>query len=390
MRIKRNIVLMCCISLLQGMVFYGPIATLYRQAAGLGIFQITLIESICLALSVALELPWGLVADRIGYRRTMLLCCLLYFLSKLVFWRADRFSLFLLERVMLAVVISGLSGVDVSVIWLSCEEQDAQRIFGLTNSLGTAGLLLAAGCYSLFIGGNYRLAGLLTCCSYGLAALLAFGLREVRPPARRRTGQLSDFTALLRSTLRDPALWMLLLGAALFGETHQTVTVFLNQLQYVRAGMSDRLIGVVYAAVTLAGLCGGLSARLTRGPGPRRSGALLCGGGALACLTLALTRSPLLSAAAVVLLRVCFSLFQPLQTDLQNRMVRTGDRATALSINAVLGDGVAILTNLSFGAVADRSLTAALLCGAGFCLGALLLWRAALRGRTCRPDPQTE
>ena len=84
--------------------------------------------------------------------------------------------------------------------------------------------------------------------------------------------------------------------------------------------MSDRLIGVVYAAVTLAGLCGGLSARLTRGPGPRRSGALLCGGGALACLTLALTRSPLLSAAAVVLLRVCFSLFQPLQTDLQNRM----------------------------------------------------------------------
>ena len=56
------------------------------------------------------------------------------------------------------------------------------------------------------------------------------------------------------------------------------------------------------------------------------------------------------------------------------------------SINAVLGDGVAILTNLSFGAVADRSLTAALLCGAGFCLGALLLWRAALRGRTCKPN----
>lgn len=31
---KRNIRLMYAIALLQGMVFYGPIATLYRQTAG--------------------------------------------------------------------------------------------------------------------------------------------------------------------------------------------------------------------------------------------------------------------------------------------------------------------------------------------------------------------
>ena len=45
MKIKRNIYLMYGISLLQGMVFYGPIATLYRQAAGVTVFEITLIES---------------------------------------------------------------------------------------------------------------------------------------------------------------------------------------------------------------------------------------------------------------------------------------------------------------------------------------------------------
>ena len=50
MNIKRNIYLMYGISLLQGMVFYGPIATLYRQAAGVSVFEITLIESISLAL----------------------------------------------------------------------------------------------------------------------------------------------------------------------------------------------------------------------------------------------------------------------------------------------------------------------------------------------------
>ena len=69
---KRNIRLMYAIALLQGMVFYGPIATLYRQAAGVSVFQITLIESISLALALALEVPWGILADRIGYRRSMI------------------------------------------------------------------------------------------------------------------------------------------------------------------------------------------------------------------------------------------------------------------------------------------------------------------------------
>ena len=74
MRVRRNIYLMYAIALLQGMVFYGPVATLYREAAGVTIFQITLIESISMALGLMLELPWGAVADRIGYRRTMIFC----------------------------------------------------------------------------------------------------------------------------------------------------------------------------------------------------------------------------------------------------------------------------------------------------------------------------
>ena len=58
---KRNIYLLYAISLLQGMIFYGPVATLYRQAAGISVFQITLIESISVALMILLEVPWGRV-----------------------------------------------------------------------------------------------------------------------------------------------------------------------------------------------------------------------------------------------------------------------------------------------------------------------------------------
>lgn len=81
----RNIYCMYAIALLQGMVFYGPIATLYRQAKGVSVLQITIIESVSLALCLLLEFPWGILADKIGYKRTILLCNILYFLSKIVF-----------------------------------------------------------------------------------------------------------------------------------------------------------------------------------------------------------------------------------------------------------------------------------------------------------------
>ena len=130
MRSKKNIIIMLCISLLQGMVFYGSIATLYRENAGIGIFEITIIESVSLVMSLAMELPWGLLADRIGYKTTMVVCSVLFFISKLIFWKADSFGAFLAERLLLAVVVSGLSGVDASVLYLSAGEDRSQRVFG--------------------------------------------------------------------------------------------------------------------------------------------------------------------------------------------------------------------------------------------------------------------
>src|SRR5699024_11407051 len=58
---------------------------------------------------------WGVLADRIGYRRTMIVCSGLCFISKIVFWQANGFADFLVERVMLSVVLAGFSGVDSSI-----------------------------------------------------------------------------------------------------------------------------------------------------------------------------------------------------------------------------------------------------------------------------------
>lgn len=331
---KKNIYLMYTIALLQGMVFYGPIATLYRQAQGISVFQITLIESISLAIAIALEIPWGFVADKIGYRKTMIFCCGLYFISKIIFWQATHFGGFLLERIMLSVVL--------------------------------AGLLAAAAVFSIAVKDNYPLAGFLTVISYGISAVLSFFLAEVKATKDDPQKQES-FASLLKKVLSNRHLLLFLIAVALLSETHQTITVFLNQLQYSRCGLGNTMIGFLYIVATILGLCGVYSSAVTEKIGMRFSLILFCGLNVISCMILTFSRSAVPSVIGILALRMSNSLFQPFQAEIQNRQIKTENRATALSINAMFVDCIAIVTNLIFGALSERNLSLAFLFGSGIC-----------------------
>lgn len=374
MKLKRNVWLMYAIALLQGMVFYGPIATLYRQSAGITIFQITIIESISLVLCILLELPWGIIADKIGYKKTMLFCCSLFFISKIVFWKASDFEAFLVERILLSIVISGLSGVDSSILYLSCDKDESQKVFGIYNNLQTAGMLFASPVYSLIIKDNYRAAGLLTVYSYGIAAILAFWLIEVKSNhGKSEKGITGDFIKLLKQILKKKKLILFLIGVALFNETHQTITVFLNQLQYVKCGLTNTAMGFIYIGVTLVGLLGAFSEKLTRVLGAMKFTFILLGMAVIACAILGVTANAYLSVGSIAIFHISFSLFQPLQMELQNQQVISQNRATELSINSVIMNCVGIVTNLIYGKLADISLALSMFTGSLLCLVGLLL-----------------
>lgn len=380
--IKRNIYLLWGIALLQGMVFYAPVATLYRQAAGLGIFDITLIESISLALMLLLEIPWGWLADRIGYRKTMLFCCFLYFISKIVFWQAAGFPEFLLERILLSIVCAGLSGVDSGMLYLSCAEEDSHRIFSIYENLGQLGILSAAGIYAIWIREDYRLAAFLTMVSYGVAALLSLGLKEVSSERKKIGKMIPDkMLSLLKKQLRNHHVLFLLIAVGLLNECHQTITVFLSQLQYMKAGMSHQEISLAYILINLMALTGGFSASICEKTGAKKMGIALFLLAAASCLLLGLFPLPTVSVLAVLLLRVSFSLMQPLQMDLQNKQISGRDRATALSMNAVVMESLGIFLNLIFGKLADLRLEAVMFLGAGLCVFGAILYGCSFFGK---------
>lgn len=378
---KKNIVILLGISLLQGMCFYAPIATLYRQAAGVTVFEMSVIESLSFGASLLLEVPWGVAADRIGYRKTMVLCTSLFLVSKIIFWQAEGFGMFLLERLLLSVVVAGLSGVDASILWLSAGEEKAQRVFGLYSALGTAGLLFASLVCSVFVGDQYRLAGLLTVLSYGAATALVFFLEDVPAPKVARERPMASLRRNLRQLAQSRGMLPLILCGALTGEVCRNVGTFYNQLQYIRCGMDERIIAAVYSVATLVGLCGVFSAAATKRAGERRTGLLMLGTMGACCLTMALTANAMLSVAAQLILCAASALYGPLAATMENRLIVSDDRATALSINTLVSDGVAIPLNLLLGRLAEISLPGAFLICALLCAASAGLFRRAAGAR---------
>lgn len=367
---RRNTALFFAAYFLEGLCFYAPVATLYRQAAGLTLAQIGAIESVSVALMLLLELPWGRVADRLGHRRVIVLSTALYALSKVVFWRADDFGGFLLERVILAMALSGLSGCDSAYLYACGAPEEGQRRFGLWGAVQTAGLVTAGACSTLFFGEHYRSAAGWTVVTYGLAALLTLFLTDPPGEAPARAERPPLRAALGWSLVHAP----LLMGAALFTETVQFVAVFLSQVQYRRSGIPLRWFGLLYVLTTLAALAGVRSHRLT-GRLERRGGVLLLlGGSAALCLLLALLPLPGASVLGIMGLRAAGALFEPLSLDLQNAAAPPGGGAAQLSCNAMVMELTAAALNPAFGAAADLGTGWALLLGTAACGGGLVLF----------------
>ena len=83
---------------------------------------------------------------------------------------------------------------------------------------------------------------------------------------------------------------------------------------------------------------------------------------------LAVSGQAILVVISIFSLRMVFSLFSPLQAELQNKQVSSAYRATELSIYALIMDCVGIATNLSFGWLADQNLSLAFWFGFLLCL----------------------
>lgn len=378
-RARRACVLMCLIAFLQGFVLYAPVAALYRTGAGLTLTQIALLESLSYVLTVALEVPLGALCARIGYKRMLVLVNFVFFASKLAFWRAYGFGMFLAERVLMSVVSAGLSGCDDAYLYLAAGPEEAQRAFGRYSVSGTVGLLASSAAFTLLFSDAWRAAALWTAVFYGAAAACALALPDAPASKADRAPLAAQLRGIADNLRAQPRVGLLLAADVLLTISGQTVTVFYSQLLYKRCGVPDAWLGALYVLLTLCALSAGASWRAARRL-KKRFGPCVFLLGAAGCFAAGFARGPVLCAAGVFALQFAWYAWQPYSARLQNDSVADGARSVILSGYSMAQNLGTSGLSLALGAVADVQLTGALALAGGLCaLGAALAARYVRR-----------
>lgn len=373
---KYNKYIFYILAFLQGLVFYSSVATLYRQAHGLSLVEMGIIESIFAFLMILFEIPWGIVCDRIGYKKTMLICSFVYFISKVVFYQAYGFTGFLLERILLAFVNAGYSGCSSAYLFDSIDESESEHVFGFEQMFGVAGMTIASLSFSILIQNDLRKAALWTSIAYFFAFIMTILLKDVNKPKSK-----FDYKMIFTSIYQQKHIILLIIGACLLTETTHTLTIFYNQLQYQRVGIDIQWYGILFMMMQFVSLLTGASGKITKYIKRDTWTSLLFILSALSCFILIFESSIVGTIIILAIMTIIESCFYPMFTIYQNESVHISNKATILSIYSMIMNFVMMGTQSIFGVAVEYSLQTFYIIGSIFSLLGFILFRIWLKNR---------
>jgi MFS family permease len=380
--------------MLQMSLFAVSISPLYwRDALGFSMADIFAVQAVFGLFTAVLELPGGYVADRIGYRVSLLAATAFSIVGWIAMATAHGFMGVVFADFLLAIALSLTSGTDAAIMYESLLEQGREaefgRWFGRSRSLGAA----TEGTAALSAGFLFSIAPALPfyvqAGAWIVNACLAWLLVE---PARphgapqktfARVRGLAHFAAVASPPLRASMIAALALSFSTF------VPVWMFAIYAEEGGVPAAWIGAVWAAANYSVALGmWWSDRAGESLGPHRALVLCVALIAFGYVGMGLTEA-LYGFAFYYAICLARGLNGPILSHIQQRLIPSSDRATLLSINSMLFRGTFVVLGPLLGIAIDRvGQSDVLLACAGTCAPLALvaiLWHARVASREAKP-----
>ncbi|ADZ19117.1 hypothetical protein BJV85_000082 [Clostridium acetobutylicum] len=266
----------------------------------------------------------------------------------------------MLERILLAISISGVSGCDIALLYNSVEEKDSEKAFSLYNSFSVVGYLIATVMSTFIIKISMDLLVLATIFPYGISVIVALFLKDVTCEKRGK----ESIKRVLMFVIKSPQILIFLISVALESEVCHSITVFLNQLQYKRVNIDIKYYGLILVVIQIVSMISSQAYKLTRKFGKGKTLTFMLFSIAISCIFLVEIKSAFFSILLIVIISFSESIILPVATEIESKSVSLGNRATVLSAYAVIIDIISAVVNLVIGKAANHSLRIAFfMCG---------------------------
>lgn len=149
---------------------------------------------------------------------------------------------------------------------------------------------------------------------------------------------------------------------------------FLNQPIYLRSGIDIKYFGILTAIMQMSCLLAAKAYKLNRKVETKNLYTILILMIIGVNILLIYIRNWLLVIAMIFIIEGAFAITQPLSNTIQNESIDTFNRATILSVYAMIGNIIGGLSNLVIGRASDVSLEKAIgVCGVLSILGLVLI-----------------
>lgn len=393
-RLLRNPARLCAFRALQMCLFPMAVLTIfYRDVIAMSMRDIFLLQGAFGLAMLLVELPTGYLADRIGYRRTLLLAALVMAVGWAVYGSADRLASIVVAELVLGVAMGLISGADTALLYESLLESGREGDFaawdGRVRFWGQIGEATGAVASGALYAVSVRLPFYLEVGAWAAAALVAARLVE---PSRHRpalTGNLAQVRALLAHVRRTPPL-----PAVIFTTIALSMSSFIPvwsiQVHARNAGVPEAWLGPIWAAANVIVALAALASHRVR----QRLGlhALL-----LLCVLLVaagyaglgLVHAPW-GFAAYFLLTAMRGLHGPALHHEEHRLVGSRDRAGLISLRSLLFRGTYCILGPAAGHLMDRHGHHPVYLGLGALLAVSALSGTAALARHRRSAPGAE
>ncbi len=351
-----NVKKLYLVTLFQALIPAYVIERLFWQERGMQVQQVVYCEIIYALTVVLLEIPSGVLADRFGRKRLLVINGAIAALEFLLLLFADRFWMFALVVFLSGVGKAFSSGSENALLYDSLlaenRQEDFEKLLGRLSALDFAGTMLAmlsggvlAEFYSLEL--NY----ILSCASAGLAFVFTLFLREP-PMVTRAQGEMLQAKQYTKQAAllfkAKPLVLLYCLSAAVLG----SCLIYLDefwQLLLEQTGVPVFLFGVVCAAEQLLRIPGNLFAyQLRRRFHYRTILTAVIFTNAAGYVALFLTRN-VLCILPMLILSLAAGITDPLVLGYLHRQTESHIRSTAESFASLGLRLLSILVGLLFG-----------------------------------------
>ncbi len=189
-----------------------------------------------------------------------------------------------------------------------------------------------------------------------------------------RAAKKPKFKESIITSVKSKSIIILVISFALINEVVQVVGVFLNQAQYIRSGINMKYFGILVVVMQIVQLSSIKAYRLSNRLGKNKSIQILYGLITISCITLVFTTNAIVSIISIFCIYGSSSLINHMVLEIQNKSIKTINRATLLSIFAMFGSLAGAGVNIIIGKTADISISVAFATCVVICICASLLF----------------